>query len=194
MTTVEFITSNEGKVREVAAKLAPLGYEVVQKRYDYPEVQADTLEAVARFGIDHILAHNEITEPILIDDSGLFVEALNGFPGVYSAFVLKTVSYHGVLKLMDGEENRKAYFETSIAFKAPGKDVVFAGGRCDGVISNEPMEGPGGFGFDPIFIPYLEDGSLAEGSFSQLPLDLKNTISHRGRAIAELVEKLASGQ
>ena len=146
---------------------------------------------MAQFGIDHLIKHYEIQHPILIDDSGLFINALNGFPGVYSAYALKTISYQGILKLMSGIQDRKAYFEASLAYKEPGREILFAHGRCDGEISHEPMLGPQGFGFDPVFVPYVDLGKLADRSFSQMELVEKNVISHRGKAVTDLINKLA---
>ena len=78
-----------------------------------------------------------------------------------------------------------------VAYKEPGRDIVFGHGRVDGEISLEPMEGPHGFGFDPVFIPYVESGELSDLSFSQMELDVKNRYSHRSRAVTDLINKLS---
>lgn len=190
MAVIEFITSNKGKLREVSQQLAPLGYEVVQVDYGYPEIQADTHEEVAIFGMEYLEKRYQLINPILIDDSGLFIEAMKGFPGVYSKHALMTIGCEGILKLMVGEKDRRAYFECMLAYKEPGKDIIFAHGKSQGQISIAQMPGTYGFGFDPIFIPYLEGGHLSDRSFSQLDIEVKNTLSHRGLAVAELVSKL----
>jgi len=77
-----------------------------------------------------------------------------------------------------------------LAYKEPGKDIIFAHGKSQGQISMAQMPGTFGFGFDPIFLPYLEGGRLSDRSFSQLDIDVKNTLSHRGRAVAQLVDVL----
>ena len=78
-----FATGNPGKLAEVQAKFADMGFEVEQLVDEYPEIQADTLEEVVAEGLRYLFQHHRC--PIIIDDSGLFIETLGGFPGVYSA-------------------------------------------------------------------------------------------------------------
>lgn len=115
---------------------------------------------------------------IFIEDSGLFVEALGGFPGVYSAYVSKTIGFNGVLRLMKGEENRKAYFKSIVCLKLKGEIKIFRG-EVEGRIA-EKARGKGGFGYDPIFIP---KGS--EKTFAEAP-EIKNIVSHRKSAIEDM--------
>jgi len=194
MKTIEFITSNEGKAIEVASRFKTHGYQVVQKQYDYPEIQADTHREVVEFGLEYIIDKYDIKNPLLIDDSGLYVQALNGFPGVYSAYVLRTIGYPGILKIMSGIQDRKAYFEACLGYKEPGKDAILAFGRVDGEISQEPMEGTHGFGFDPVFVPYIGIGKLADVSFAQMEINEKNKYSHRSKAITDLINKMARAE
>ncbi len=112
---------------------------------------------------------------IFIEDSGLFVEALRGFPGVYSAYVSKTIGYKGILRLMKGEENRKAYFKSVVCLKLKGEIKIFRG-KVEGRIA-EKARGRGGFGYDPIFIPEGSDKTFAEAP------EIKNRASHRKRAL-----------
>jgi XTP/dITP diphosphohydrolase len=168
-----FITSNPGKVEEARKYFEPLGVRVHQLHLEYPEIQADTLEEVAEYGARWLA--ERVREPFFLDDSGLFVEALKGFPGVYSAYVYRTIGYQGILKLLSGESNRKAYFKSVIAYW-DGEVHIFTG-RVDGEITEEPR-GKGGFGFDPIFRP---EGF--EKTFAEMTTEEKNMISHRGRAL-----------
>ena len=168
-----FITSNPGKVEEARKYLALLGVEVYQLKVEYPEIQADSLEEVARYGVRWLV--ERIEGPFFIDDSGLFIPALNGFPGVYSAYVYRTLGINGILKLMRGVNDRRAYFKSIIAYW-DGELHIFEG-RVDGVITEEPR-GTGGFGFDPIFRP-----SGFDKTFAEMTTDEKNKISHRGRAL-----------
>ncbi len=168
-----FVTSNPGKVEEVRRYLAPLGIDVYQLRVEYPEIQADSLEEVAEYGVRWLA--ERIDGPFFLDDSGLFIPALKGFPGVYSAYVYRTLGIEGILRLLAGVDDRGAYFKSIIAYW-DGELHVFEG-RVDGVITREPR-GSGGFGFDPIFRP-----SGFDRTFAEMTTDEKNRISHRGRAL-----------
>ncbi|ASJ13461.1 XTP/dITP diphosphatase [Thermococcus thioreducens] len=175
-----FITSNPGKVEEAKKYFEPLGVEVYQLRMEYPEIQADSLEEVALFGLEWLA--RKIDGPFFLDDSGLFIDALGGFPGVYSAYVYRTLGIGGILKLMDGLEDRNAHFRSVIAYW-DGEAHIFTG-RVDGEITTSPR-GSGGFGFDPIFRPRGFNITFAEMTTEQ-----KNVISHRGRALKAFADWL----
>jgi XTP/dITP diphosphohydrolase len=150
----------------------------VQHALPHPEVQADTLEEVARERA--LWLRGKVRGPFFVDDAGLFVDALNGFPGVYSAYVNKTLGWQGVLKLLEGREDRGARFECCIAYMEPGMGAPFlVKGVCHGRIATQAA-GSGGFGFDPVFVPQGR-----EVSFAALPMEDKNALSHRGKALAK---------
>ena len=123
--------------------------------------------------------------PAIADDSGLSVEALNGEPGVYSARYAGT---HGddeanndlLLRKMENEENRRAYFVSALALKIPGREPITAEGKCPGTILRE-RRGTGGFGYDPLFL-YEPLGK----TFAELNAEEKNSVSHRARACAAM--------
>ncbi|MCI0497426.1 MAG: XTP/dITP diphosphatase [Thermoplasmata archaeon] len=179
MRPVSFITTNEGKFREVQTGMARRGIEVVQVDAEYPEVQADTLAKVARFGAD--VMSLEMTDFIL-EDSGFFMKAYGQFPGVYSKHVLRCIGLAGILRLAEGTD-RKAHFETCLLYH-DGEPHVFTG-VAGGRIADRPR-GHGGFGYDPIFIPDGHDLTFAEMSTEE-----KNAVSHRGRAVEAFADWLA---
>jgi len=171
---IVFITSNKGKVEEAQKYFIPLGIKIIQQKIEYPEIQAGELEEVVKFGIKWL--KDKLDKPFFIDDSGLFINALNGFPGVYSKYVFKTLGNEGILKLMNGVENRRACFKSVIGYY-DGEIHIFKG-VVDGTIAHK-KRGNLGFGFDPIFIP--------EGfnkTFAEMTTEEKNKISHRGKALA----------
>ncbi|MEM0332314.1 MAG: non-canonical purine NTP pyrophosphatase, partial [Archaeoglobaceae archaeon] len=104
---------------------------------------------------------------------GLFIEALKGFPGVYSSYVFKTIGNEGILKLMDGITNRRAYFKAVLAYW-DGKEIHIFEGKVEGEIATE-IRGSGGFGFDPIFL-------YNKKTFAEMG-DEKNEVSHRRRVL-----------
>ena len=175
-----FVTSNPGKIEEARKYFEPLGVEVYQLRFPYPEIQADTLEEVAEYGVKWLA--ERIDGPFFLDDSGLFINALKGFPGVYSAYVYKTLGIDGILKLLEGVDDRSAYFKSVVAYW-DGELHLFKG-RVDGEIIRE-KRGSGGFGFDPVFRP-----SGFERTFAEMTTEEKNEISHRGRALKAFAEWL----
>jgi XTP/dITP diphosphohydrolase len=182
MRKLNVITSNPGKLREFRAALEPLGYEVVHLPLEVDEVQADTLEEVVAGCLRQL--HARGVEDFVLDDSGLFVDALKGFPGVYSSYALRTLGCEGLLKLLQGVHDREARFECCIGCSLSGREDIVLKERCDGHII-EAMRGREGFGFDPIF------AAAGEGrTFAEMPLGEKNLISHRGKAIKSLAMQL----
>lgn len=181
---IQIVTSNPGKAREIGAMLrrARFGYRRVDR--SCPEIQADSLEEVVRYGLDYLT--DRLREPFLIDDSGLFIEALRGFPGVYSAYAYRTLGNRGILKMMDGVEDRRAAFRCVIGLSMGGRRRLFTG-ECRGAVGTVER-GNGGFGFDPVFVP---DGMRR--TFAEMAVDDKNPISHRGRAVEAVVRCLLKG-
>ena len=177
---LKVITSNPGKVAEYQKAFDELGIEMEHYRLPYDEVQTSDLEEVVNKGMDEIIKKG--VRDFIIDDSGLFVDALKGFPGVWSAYAQKTIGNKGILKLMEGVEDRGAEFRCCIGCDIDGRRIVVLG-KCRGVITHSE-QGDGGFGFDPIFSP---DGKL---TFSQIPIEEKNNMSHRGNAVKLLIEEL----
>jgi XTP/dITP diphosphohydrolase len=178
---IAFVTTNEGKFREVSAMLAEAGVKLVREDRSYPEIQTDRLEKVVRFAAT--VLDDQIRGDYLIDDSGFFVDHLGGFPGVYSSYVYKRLGCGGVLKLMEGVQTRGAAFETVFLVRRGGAHEVFHG-ECRGTVADRER-GKGGFGFDPIFIP--EGGTK---TFGEMTLSEKNAVSHRARAAAGLLAYL----
>jgi len=185
---IDFITSNEGKFNEVRLALGNEGHDVVWLRRTYPEIQTALLEEVVEEGLEWVLARMEPSGPFMIEDSGLFIEALGGFPGVFSAYVFKTIGNAGILKLMKGEKNRAASFESRIGFYSKETGPHIFRGSCPGTMAASP-KGKMGFGYDPIFIP-----NGRERTFAQMTDQCKNKISHRGRSMEALLGFLKSAK
>lgn len=175
------ITSNPGKVEEYRSAFSGMNIEMEHRRCTYAEPQVDSLEEVVRSGLQELRSKG--LQDFIIDDSGLFVESLQGFPGVYSAYVQKTLGNHGLLKQMDGVQDRRANFQCCIGCSLEGYLDTVVSGRCDGTILTEAC-GVGGFGYDPIF---SVDGIR---SFAEMGVKEKNVISHRGLAINALAGRL----
>jgi len=184
-----FATNNPHKLEEVSAMLnknivlsTPAQHGITE---DIPEEQ-DTLEGNALQKARYIYERTHLC--CFADDTGLEVEALNGAPGVYSARYAgeakdmnKNVSK--LLRELQGVENRKARFRTVIALILDGKEHLFEG-EVQGEIVNE-RSGSAGFGYDPVFRPKGYDVTFAE-----MDLNEKNKISHRGKAVRQLVNFL----
>ena len=186
-------TQNPGKLAEMRAILSKLGVEVISPTEAGAEVNVEETETT--FAGNAMLKAKAICAaaglPAIADDSGLCVDALNGGPGVYSA------RYGGeglddwgrrmlLLQAMRGQTARAAHFTCAVACAFPNGDTLEAEGRCDGAIAFAPL-GEGGFGYDPVFL-VPEKGK----TFGQLSPEEKSAISHRGKALAAFVEKLAT--
>lgn len=180
MKKIYFITGNKGKVLEAKTKFSDLNIDIIQKNLGYPEIQADSLEDVARFGAEYV--QKKFNQPFILEDAGLFIDTLNGFPGVYSSPVFYRIGCSGILKLLDGfdEDKRKATFRSVYAYSAPGKEPMIFIGECHGTISKKAL-GEHGFGYDPIFIPNDD-----KRTFAQMDTKEKNQFSHRGKSLEKL--------
>lgn len=178
-----FVSTNAGKFREVRTILADYGVKVRWSRRELPEVQAERLESVVEAKLS---VARRVGARVLVEDSGLFIPALGGFPGVYSAYALQTIGLEGVLRLLQGR-TRRAMFRT-VAGLSLGPHQWMRRGECRGRIADRPR-GTHGFGYDPIFIA---DGETQ--TFGQLDPAEKNRRSHRARAIHRVGRLLKSLQ
>ncbi|MCI4318735.1 MAG: non-canonical purine NTP pyrophosphatase [Thermoplasmata archaeon] len=179
---LRFVSSNADKFREAKAVLGGLGLRASWVRRELPEPQADDLRSVVR---EKLRAAADISGTVLVEDSGLFLSGLHGFPGVYSAYVLRTIGLEGILRLLRGRP-RSAVFRTVAGVGRGGHCWLFTG-EVKGIIVPR-ARGSNGFGYDPIF--------RAQGSrrtFAELDPAEKNAISHRGQAIHRAGEALVAG-
>lgn len=189
MKDIVFATNNKNKLKEMCEIMDGLYHVMSLEEIGCHEEiieDADTIQGNAKIKADFITNRYHID--CFADDTGLEVEALNGAPGVYSArYAGEHCSYQDnvnkMLNALDGVENRKAVFRTVIALNLEGETYYFEG-RCEGQITKE-QRGSEGFGYDPIFQP---DGF--DETFAELGMDVKNSISHRGRATQKLIEFL----
>lgn len=165
------VTGNLNKIKEVAAFFSGT-LEIDHVRLECPEFRHEDVGVIAREKARY--AFERLNIPLIVDDTAFYIDALRGFPGPYAAYVLNTIGIGGILALMEGKQEKAAHFVTAIAY-ADNKGIRVFKGTLDGTIV-EPR-GTGGFGYDPIF--EWEGHTLAE-----LSLEVKSTISHRGRALA----------
>ncbi|HKP95552.1 MAG TPA: RdgB/HAM1 family non-canonical purine NTP pyrophosphatase [Fibrobacteria bacterium] len=204
-------TGNRGKVAEFQALLAPAGFTLLLPAdlgfsADVEET-ADTFMGNAFLKAGALAAVSP--HPVLADDSGVQVDALGGAPGIFSARYAsletgpqppggawtdasgKPLSQAAanrakLLRAMEGERDRRACFRCVLCYLVPGREAAFFEGVCEGEIIREERGGSG-FGYDPLFIPRGHDKTFAE-----LPGDVKDALSHRGKAVALFLESLAS--
>jgi len=182
--TLIIATRNKGKVREIKHLLKPIKLKIISL-LDLPKL-SDIRETGRTFRENAVKKAVTITKRLnctaLADDSGLEVRALGGKPGVRSARYAGPNPTTGklckkLLKAMSGKKDRRARFVCDIAISRPGKKPIIIEGICRGKIADK-MIGSLGFGYDPVFIP-----SGYKKTFAQMPLTLKNRISHRGKAL-----------
>ena len=179
---LSLITSNQGKLREFKSELSRLNIDVASTDESCEEIQADTIEEVVQYCLKDLKGRG--IGDVIIDDSGLFIDSLGGFPGVYSSYVFRTLGCRGVLKLMEGTKDRNAHFSCCIGCVLGSGEEIAVTENVSGRIGIEERGGQG-FGFDPIFIP---DGETR--TFAEMPIEEKNPISHRGKAIRAFVVML----
>ena len=146
---INFVTSNPGKVREFRQVLEP-EIKVNHIKLSYPELRSDNPEEIAKNSAE-ILA-NKLKKPVVVEDSGLFINALNDFPGTCSAYIHKRIDLQGILKLMEGIKDRTCFYKSAVAYCQPNKKPISFLGEEKGKIADS-IKGSYGFGHDPIFVP-----------------------------------------
>lgn len=173
--TIVFATSNRGKLEEARAILRPFGISVKQFDGKGIEIQADTNLEVAAFAARGASA--SAGRPLLVEDAGLYVDALSGFPGPYSAYVFKTIGVDGLVKLLGNNPSRRARFVSSVAYCEPHGEPTMFEGTVKGTIAQR-ARGKKGFGFDPVFVP-----QGGRKTFGELTVEEKCRVSHRAASM-----------
>lgn len=176
--TLWFVTQNDHKYQEARRSLDPFGIKIRKLASPKTEIQSTDLGDIAKFAAKEAARKHNRT--VVVEDSGLFIRALNGFPGPYSSYIHATIGVEGLLRLMNQKRRREAYFQASLAVSSPKATSQEFSGRVNGTISHKSA-GKQGFGFDPIFVPKDTRKTFAEGG-SQF----KDRYSHRAIAFRKL--------
>lgn len=177
MENITFASTNQNKFLEVQSILSTRNISVDFSQIHLVEIQSDSLEEIAREKAKTAFA--KVGRQVIVEDDGLFIDSLGGFPGQCSSFVFRTIGNDGILKLLAGSAKRSAYFRSLIAFYN-GITLSISDGRVYGRISDRITEG--GWGYDPIFVP---DGTNL--TFAELKKN-KNECSHRKRALEKFAQ------
>lgn len=157
MKKITYVTGNWAKVYSAKKILEPLGFEIDNIKLELDEIQNDSVEEIAKKSSKE--ASEILKCDVLKNDTGLFIEALNGFPGPYTHYVDDTINEDGILKLLENESNRNAYFKEALSYCEYGKDPVVFTSITKGKISKEKM-GTYGWSWDYIFIKEGTDKAL----------------------------------
>jgi XTP/dITP diphosphohydrolase len=179
-----FATNNIHKFSEARKVLAEYKIAIGMLRVKRYEVQSENLEEIAKTSA--LEAFKQCNLPIIVEDAGLFIGGLNGFPGPYAAYVYKTIGNNGVLQLMENVGNRKAKFQSAVAYlDAELKSPMCFKGEAIGEITKKEKRAnhDSGFGFDPIFKP-----ANCNETFAEMSLAEKNKHSHRAKALRKFAE------
>ena len=190
--SIFFHSGNKNKISEASqalnrfhAKVRP--FDELQQDVVVIEPQMDEFEAIVKSKLNQVLSQ---TNPdlkdnwVMVEDSGLVIDELGGFPGPYSSYVYASIGVEGIIRLMTGASTRSARYISSLAVWN-GNEVHQFTETCEGKISMEPA-GEHGFGYDPIFIPRDGIGQ----TFSQMKSNQKNEISHRSKALYSMANTL----
>jgi XTP/dITP diphosphohydrolase len=176
---INFASRNPDKIAEVKGILEKYNIKVNPMDSKVREIQANTLEEIAA---DSAKATADLLgKSVVVEDAGLFITCLRGFPGPYSSYVHNTIGCKGILQLIVGKTNRTAVFRSAVSYCDPNSEPIVFTGEVEGRISPTQRSGRR-FGYDPVFIPEELDGR----TFSELDIVEKNSVSHRARAFGKL--------
>lgn len=180
--SIIFVTGNSGKIAETRAIL---GSRVVQKNIDLPEIQSMEVEEVCLEKVKY--AFDIIKKPVMVEDTGVYISNMNGFPGALIKFYEKTLGLEEIVKRDGGS---LVYVKSSIAYY-DGTNLRVFSGIINGTIAKSVQNGPYGFGWDPIFIPNDQNEIKFNGkSFAEITEEEKLSISQRGIALKALKKYL----
>ncbi|MDD5317699.1 MAG: RdgB/HAM1 family non-canonical purine NTP pyrophosphatase [Candidatus ainarchaeum sp.] len=179
-----FVTSNPHKFAEAERVLKQFGVIIRHARLSCPEIRGEEPAVIAADSVRRLIC--KVEPPFFVEDAGLFVGALNGFPGPYSAWALGKVGLGGLLRLMEGARDRRASFRSAVAL-FDGKGVRVFEGEARGRIAFR-ARGENGFGYDPVFVPEGFRETFAEMSGAR-----KDALSHRRKALEGMARFLLKG-
>jgi XTP/dITP diphosphohydrolase len=184
LTTLHFASGNENKYLEIERLFEKeketkneKNVRLIFSKIVIKEIQSDSIIEVAEDKVRK--AFKVIKKPLIVEDDGLFIEDLNGFPGIYSSFVFNTIGNKGILDLLRDNKNRRANFLSIFSF-FDGKTIETFSGNTAGYITTKIS--PLGWGFDPIFQPINE-----YQTYGQINMIKKNEISHRSKAFRKFL-------
>lgn len=149
MKQIMLITSNTNKVREFKAVLEP-EVKIRHLRLDYPELRSDEPEEIVKLAAKQLA--EKLNKAVVVEDSGLFINALSGFPGTCSAYIFKRIGKEGILRVMKNIKDRVCYYKSAIGYCEPGQRTVSFTGIEEGKVAGK-VRGKFGWGHDPIFMP-----------------------------------------
>jgi XTP/dITP diphosphohydrolase len=178
-----FATGNIHKFNEARVVLAEHGLATGMLRMKGVEIQSDSLNEIA--ATSALDSFKQCRLPVIVEDAGLFIDVLKGFPGPYAAQAYKSIGNHGILKLLENILGRHATFRSAIAFcdNDSGAVTCFEGEAVGKITQTQRSGDRKAFGFDPVFQP---DGS--ERTFAEMTLEEKNRFSHRAKAIHKFAQ------
>ena len=174
LSELYFASSNTHKFEEAQRILSNLGVNITLFKTTLEEIQSDSLSKIATRKV--IDAYAKVQKPVIIEDDGIFIDSLNGFPGPYSSYVYDTIGNKGIIRLLENIEFRDAKFVAIIAYWNGIDDVQIFESSISGKISSFIEKG--GWGYDPIFIPDGESKTYANVSD-------KDKFSHRSASLAK---------
>jgi len=180
LSKIIFVTGNLNKVREANQILGSFRIDVEHVNLRLNEIQSDRLEEIAKASA--LEATHQVGKPVIVEDSGLFIKSLGGFPGPFSSYVQRTIGNRGILKLMREIDDRESCFKSVVAYCDGKRKALSFTGEVRGKISHK--ERGKVWGFDPIFIPDGEGGE----TYAEMGAVEKNRISHRRRALEKFAK------
>ena len=158
MKEITYVTGNWAKIASAKQTLEPLGFKINNIKMDTIEIQADTMEEVAKYSAKY--ASDKLKCNVLKNDSRLVIPSLNGFPGPYTHYADDTIGEDGILKLMEDKKDRYAYFIEALAYCEYGKEPIVIVSKTEGEIAFE-KSGEYGWSWDFIFIPKGQTKTMA---------------------------------
>ncbi|MDP7457338.1 MAG: non-canonical purine NTP pyrophosphatase [Candidatus Woesearchaeota archaeon] len=180
---INLVTTNPKKVEAIRIAMKEFNIEVDHIDMDYPEDKEGTMQDLVKKAVKDLA--EQLQKPIVIEDTGLYFEAFDNFPGMFPKFIYQSIGFKGIQKLLDGE-NRGAYFLIVVGYCEPGKDPVLFEGELKGKILPDIFEArEPKFPYDTIFVPEGYDKTM-----SDISLEERNKFGHRGKAFRKLGEYL----
>jgi XTP/dITP diphosphohydrolase len=172
------VTQNPHKLKELTPLFKKYKVEFDTTSLEKHEIRSESIEEIAQLAAK--VAYETLQQPVVVDDTGFFVDSLNGFPGSYAGIILNFIGFEGILRLMTDKNERASVFKTAVGY-FDGETLESFVGTMSGSVARESA-GVGGFGYDPIFIP---DGFTK--TYAELTFDEKVSISHRTKAFEEFL-------